>query len=305
MPPAVPGPVFSRLARGSADFGRFVLAGEPLAAALHGGDELRKVDLEGVEDLVGVVLGAEADLALTRARVLHDVLGRALGLLGDLLLAHQALLALARVLDDPFGLLLGLREHLLALLDDPARLLDLLGDRRAHLVEDVVDLLLVDPHLVSQGHGLCVVHQVVELVYQYEDIHLQVRTSVRSPARFRVQWPDLTFAILCATGLRPIRQRLSSSRSRLATPSGTRSSMRPPNVASSLTPLEERKLYCGLAIKYTDSTCGSWLRFSWLISSSYSKSEIARSPLTIAFAPTLCANSTTSVENGSARTPWR
>src|SRR3954467_12232455 len=121
------------------DFGRLVLALQALAPALDGRDELREVDLERVEDLVGVVLGAEADLALARAGVLDDVLGGALGGLGDLLLGHQAGLALARLLDDALGLALGLGEHLLALLDDPARLLDLLGDRRAHLVEDVVD----------------------------------------------------------------------------------------------------------------------------------------------------------------------
>src|SRR2546425_574081 len=79
---------------------------------------------------------------------------------------------LTRVFDDALGLLLGLGEHLLALLDDPPGLLDLLGDGGPHLVEDVVDLLLVDAHLVGQRHGLGVVHQVVELVYEYEDIHL-------------------------------------------------------------------------------------------------------------------------------------
>ena len=42
-----------------ADFSRLVLALQALAAALHGRDELRQVDLERVEDLVGVVLGAE------------------------------------------------------------------------------------------------------------------------------------------------------------------------------------------------------------------------------------------------------
>src|SRR3954451_16674546 len=40
-------------------------------------------------------------------------------------------------LQKPVLLALGLGQPLLALLDDPARLLDLLGDRRAHLVEDV------------------------------------------------------------------------------------------------------------------------------------------------------------------------
>src|SRR5437868_1101124 len=91
-------------------FGRLVLAREPVAPALHGRDELRQVDLECVEDLVGVVLGAEADLALASAGVLDDVLGGSLGLLGDLLLGDHLLLPLARLLDDPLGLPLGLGE---------------------------------------------------------------------------------------------------------------------------------------------------------------------------------------------------
>src|SRR3954452_10329670 len=157
----------------SGDF-YFVLALEPLTAPLDRGDELREVDLERVEDLVGVVLGAEPDLALTGAGVLDDVLGLALGLLGDLLLRGQLGLALARLRDDPLGLALGLGEHLLALLDDPARLLDLLGDRGAHLVEDVVDLLLVHAHLVRQGDGLGVVDEIVQLVDEDQDVHGKV-----------------------------------------------------------------------------------------------------------------------------------
>src|SRR5215204_5769342 len=156
---------------GSGDLGRLVLALQALAPALDGGDELREVDLERVEDLVGVVLGTEPDLPLAGARVLDDVLGGALGLLGDLLLGDQLALALARLLDDPLGLALGLGEHLLTLLDDPARLLDLLRDRRAHLVEDVVDLLFVHADLVRQRDLLGVVDEVVQLVDQYQDVH--------------------------------------------------------------------------------------------------------------------------------------
>src|SRR5213080_2733544 len=48
-------------------------------------------------------------------------------------LAHRLL---ARLLDQPVGLTFRLGEHLLPLLHDPARLLDLLGDRGPHLVED-------------------------------------------------------------------------------------------------------------------------------------------------------------------------
>jgi hypothetical protein len=57
-----------------ADFGGFVLALQALAPPLHGGDELRQVDLERVEDLVGVVLGAEPDLALAGDLVLDFVI---------------------------------------------------------------------------------------------------------------------------------------------------------------------------------------------------------------------------------------
>src|SRR4051794_40783448 len=159
----------------SADFGRLVATLQPLAATLNGGDELREVHFERVEDLVGVVLGAEPDLALAGASVLDDVLRRALGLAGDLLLGDELLLALARLLDDPLGLALGLGEHLLALLDDPARLLDLLGDRGAHLIEDVVDLLLVHAHGVRQRDRFRVVDEVVQLVDEYQDVHLAPR----------------------------------------------------------------------------------------------------------------------------------
>ena len=69
--------------------------------------------------------------------------------------------------DDALGLALRLLEHFLALLDDPARLLDLLGDGCPHLVEQVVDLFPVDPHLVGQGHGTSVVDEVVQLVDQH------------------------------------------------------------------------------------------------------------------------------------------
>src|SRR5918992_694165 len=154
-----------------ADLCGLVAALEPLPPALHRGDELREVDLKGVEDLVRVVLGAQADLPLAGAGVLDDVLRLALGLARDLLLGDELGLALARLLDDPLRLALGLGQHLLALLDDPARLLDLLRDRRAHLVEDVVDLLLVHANLVRQRDLFRVVDEIVQLVDEYQDVH--------------------------------------------------------------------------------------------------------------------------------------
>src|SRR3954463_5346627 len=161
--------------RALADFGGLVATLQALAPALDRGDELREVDLERVEDLVRVVLRPEADLALAGAGVLDDVLRGALGLPRDLLLADELLLALTGLLDDALGLALGLGEHLLALLDDPARLLDLLGDGGAHLVEDVVDLLLVHAHGVRQRNRFRVVDEVVQLVDEYQDVHLAPR----------------------------------------------------------------------------------------------------------------------------------
>src|SRR3954447_8793198 len=87
-----------------ADFRRLFLARQTLAASPHGGDELRQVDLERVQDLVGIVLGTEADLPLAGPCLLDDVLGGPLGLLGDLLLGDHPVLALTRLGHDALGL---------------------------------------------------------------------------------------------------------------------------------------------------------------------------------------------------------
>jgi hypothetical protein len=96
------------------------------------------------------------------------------------MLCDQLGLALARLLDDPLGLALGLGQHLLALLDDPARLLDLLGDRRPHLVEQVVELLLVHAHLIPQRDLLGAVDETAELVDQFEDVHGRSEPAARA-----------------------------------------------------------------------------------------------------------------------------
>ena len=144
---------------------------QPLAPAAHRDEELVEVDLERREDPVGPVLHLEPRLARLPAGVVDDVLRLPLGDLDDLGLRRLAHGLLARLADQAVALALRLGEHLLPLLDDPAGLLDLLGDRGAHLVEDVVDLLAVDAHLVGQRHRLRVVHEIVELVDEYENVH--------------------------------------------------------------------------------------------------------------------------------------
>src|SRR4051812_37365191 len=59
--------------------GRFVGLPEVFAAALNRGDELGEVDLEGAEDLVGVALSTQANLALFGTGVVDDLLARELG----------------------------------------------------------------------------------------------------------------------------------------------------------------------------------------------------------------------------------
>src|SRR5581483_4509159 len=193
---------------------------QPLAAALDGAQELVEVDLERREDAVGPVLHLEAGLAGLPPRLVDDLLRLALGKLDDLGLRGLARGLLSRLAEDAVALPLRLGEHLLELLDDPAGLLDLLRDRRPHLVEDVVDLLAVDANLVGQRHGLRVVHEVVELVDQYENVHI---SSVYS----------------CGLVGAPPRPSGNSSRNLAATAGGTSSSTFPPKAAISFTPLEE------------------------------------------------------------------
>src|SRR3954463_8211697 len=130
--------------------GRSVGPPEVFAAALDRGDELGEVDLEGAEDLVGVVLGALADPALLGAGVIDDLLARELGPTRAVMLGDELGLAFVRRRENPLGLALGRGEHLIALLDDPARLLHLLRNRGAQLVKDVVELFLFHAHLAPQ-----------------------------------------------------------------------------------------------------------------------------------------------------------
>ena len=144
---------------------------EPFAAPPDGAEELVQVHLERGQHLIDPILGLEPLLPGFSACVVDDLLGLAFGELDDLGLRGLASGLLPRLAEDAIALALGLREHLLPLFDDPAGLLALLGNRRAQLVEDVVDLLPVDPHLVGERHRFGVVHEVVELVDEYKDVH--------------------------------------------------------------------------------------------------------------------------------------
>src|SRR5207237_10543540 len=144
---------------------------QPLATPPNRGEETLEIDLEGGELVVGPVLHLELHLARAAPRVVDDLVGLPLRDLHDLGLRRLAHRLRPRFREQPVDLALRLGQHLLPLLDDPAGLLDLLRSRRAALVEEVVILLAVDPHLVGERDGFGVVNEVVELVDQYQYVH--------------------------------------------------------------------------------------------------------------------------------------
>src|SRR5204862_4387665 len=99
---------------------------EPLPSAADSAEELVEIDFERRQDRVGPVLDLEPGLACLSTGVLDDLLGLPLGQLDDLGLRCLSDRLPARLTEDPVAFALCLGQHLLALLDDPAGLLDLL-----------------------------------------------------------------------------------------------------------------------------------------------------------------------------------
>src|SRR5215210_7706693 len=143
------------------------------ASTLHGLQELAQVVLQVGEDLVGVVLSAEAYLALAAAGVFHDLRAPLLGPLEDLFFRSDLLGLVLGAADDTVALAAGLVEHRLALLDDPAGLLEFLGYGLAHLVYDVEGGVPVDHRRVTEtGEAASVLDQFFQPVYKYQYVHL-------------------------------------------------------------------------------------------------------------------------------------
>src|ERR687890_1381814 len=143
------------------------------APPLHGLEELAQVVLEVGEDLVGVVLGAQAYLALAAAGVLHDLRATLLRPLEDLFFGGDLLGLVLGAADDAVALAARLVEHRLALLHDPTRLLELLGDGLAHLVYDVEGGVPVDHRRVAETRETPrVLDEFFQPVYKYQYVHL-------------------------------------------------------------------------------------------------------------------------------------
>jgi hypothetical protein len=152
------------------NLGPLVGAAQALAAALDGGYAVREVELECVQGLLGVVVGAEMQLTLAGARALDDLLSRALSLANELLPGDKIGLMFACFRGDPLGLALGFAQQFVALLNDPASFPDLPGDRRAHLLEDRASLVLLHTHVMAERDMLGASDERVQLVDQLEKV---------------------------------------------------------------------------------------------------------------------------------------
>src|SRR5215211_2873315 len=181
-------------------------------------------DLEGGELLVDVVFGLVPELAGGGLGVVDDGLRDAAGLAHHLGALHHALGADPPRLDDVVGLTASLAEELLALLEQPPRMPQLLGERRDRLLEQLEELLPVDEHRRRHGHRPARLDQLLEAQQDALDVVRGLVAHEPSPEAFV-----------------PNR-----SARRLATAGGTMLATSPPNWAISRTRLDDKKEYWGL-----------------------------------------------------------
>src|SRR5438477_543738 len=124
---------------------------EHLEALLHDRERLHEIAFEADEHVGRVLVRATHRLVGFRLRVQLHVAGAVLRVAQDrLVLKEDRCLLLCRA-DDLLGLLASLLHDALALLHDPARLLHLVGDRDAHLVDEIEHGGLLEDDLA--GHG--------------------------------------------------------------------------------------------------------------------------------------------------------
>ena len=187
--------------------------GERLGRRLGILQDLAQPDLELRQLAVDVLLGLALHGAGGRLGFGEDPLAFAIGTGHDGFLACHLQLLLAGGRHQGFAVGLGLRQQFLAVLHDPASLLDLVGQRFLHLGDQVEDLIAVDEHRGRERHGLGLAHEFIQLVEPGGDVHGQ-RASSRSSSRF-FTW------------------------------SGTRPSTLPPNRATSFTSEEDRNDHFG------------------------------------------------------------
>src|SRR5262245_14114331 len=220
-----------------------------------------------------------ADRSRLALGVLDDVLVRSARLTNQLVLLHHPLGPDPGRLHQPIGLVGGALDDLVALLEEPPRFAQLLGQAVDRLLQDRAELLAVDrdrrrhrqlpgglehlPKLFEQGGGI---RHLLGVVLEHRHTSCERKVSIRRSLTFLGTMPDTS----------------------------------PPKRATSRTRLDDRNECCGLVDRKNVSMPDRrW--FICAICNSWSKSETARSPLMIAVTSCSRAKSTSRPLKNSMR----
>ena len=225
-------------------------------ASANGRQELLEVHLERGEDVVGPVLHLELRLAGLAARVVDDVLSawRSASFTISVWDASRTACSRASPSIRSHSRLASASISWRSLTIQRACLIS--SGIVAHLVEDVVDLLAVDPHLVGERHRARVVHDVVQLVDEYEYVHGA---------------PVYSEGLTGAPGLPSGKDRETAALRR-----AERAVDRAAERRDLLDAARRDEAVLGLAMTYSVSTSGASVRLRWFIWNSHSKSEITQ-----------------------------
>src|SRR4051812_17902717 len=204
---------------------------ERLQHIVHADDRLqRKVACLGDHHLLLVV------------RLADDALRAYLRLLQEAVLARQVLRLLAGKGDNLLRLVLRALDDVLALLQDAARLLDLVRDGGAHLINDLLHLPLVHLHLAADETPPALLHHPIETINE----ELNIYRCHRAPSTSRPR--SIPSAPLPALH-NPYRGAATFSRSARLTCGGTSPLTSPPSSATSRTRFAWMNEWSELVIK--------------------------------------------------------
>src|SRR5205823_12099152 len=151
-----------------------------LNPATHRRQRPAEVRLELLELLEGIRLRLADDQVRLPLRVLDHLRGMALSSAQDLVLGHGLFGALVGARHDPGRLRVSLGDDALLLPHGPVRLLDLVGEVEADLVDQLHQLVLVEHHLRREWDVTRVLDEVLETVKQLVDLYLYFSFSARA-----------------------------------------------------------------------------------------------------------------------------
>src|SRR5438477_1839437 len=144
---------------------------EHLEALLHDRKGLHEIAFEADQHVGRVLVRATHGLVGFRLRVQLHVAGAVLRVAEDRLVLKEDRCLLLCGADDLLGLFASLLHDALALLHDPARLLHLVGDRDAHLVDEIEHGGLLEDDLAGHGQLARVYDERFQPLDEELDVH--------------------------------------------------------------------------------------------------------------------------------------